>query len=170
MPHYITYYCSVNTSYSVGDKVGDQASPPGPWQHNCSKINLNITMPFKIKAVIKNKNKGKLNNQGIYWIVLLGRNMRTERKTPFEAHQSSCGDYSKLTSWPSAYFMVFSAHQPPSTLYNTQFHILASPACFCGVLPTLSFVHPYSRRWLYVEVKGVVSATGLVNFESNFTT
>lgn len=71
--------------------------------------------------IIRSKNKGKLNNQRINWIVLPGRSMRTGRKTPFEAYQSPYGNYSSLASWPFIYFMVCSAHQPPSALQNTSF-------------------------------------------------
>lgn len=48
MPHHIVYWRSVNTNYSVDDKVGDHADP---WQHNYSKINLN----YPIRNPIQNK-------------------------------------------------------------------------------------------------------------------
>ena len=42
--YYITYYCSIhsNSNYSVDDKVGNQACPPDPWQHNYSKMYLGL--------------------------------------------------------------------------------------------------------------------------------
>lgn len=136
----ITYYCSIhsNSNYSVDDKVGNRACPPDPWQHNYSKIYLNLAILFKIKVlvILRNKNKGKLNNQAKCWVVLSQGGV-WEKEERLLLKQTSLQEeilYSNLAGGPFVHFMVCSAHQPPYPLQNSQSHSVALPACFYAVL------------------------------------
>lgn len=140
--------------------MGNQACPPDAWPYNYSKINLNLTILFKIEVLVifRNKNKGKLNNQGKCWVVPQGRGVR--KQTPFEANESPRGDSFLIGTWLPGHLVIswcalFINHLFLSrTLSFTAWHFLP------GSMEYLSLIDLYSREVIICEGY-VVSATGL---------